>query len=346
MVRTMVAPAAIEWSYPTVPTVLGISPHGLLSAAGIVVAWMLLRRMLRVRGLDISASEAAVGWGVPAGLAGARLDYVISHPSQFGSLWQMLEVWRGGMALFGGLLGGLLAALIVLRRRGVRVLPVLDAAAVPLAVGIAVGRIGDLLLGDHLGRPLTGTRGIGYLIGPGSVLAPGFAPSPARAPQLGESCTDLGAFYAGCAYHLTPAYDLIAAAVIALILIGLARWTRSVPGVAISIFALLYAGQRLALDGARGIDERPFAGLTGTQLIAVIVVAAAAVSIATAAARQRRSRRTATTTEALKSPPTTDTSDRDTAATAVEPSGPGSASAPTAAREHAGGDPSGPGDRS
>lgn len=281
-------PPGVQWSYPTMPTLLGISPHGLLSAVGIVVAWVLLRRALQSRGMDATAAEAALGWGLPAGLIGARVDYVISHPGQFGSVWQMLEVWRGGMALFGGLLAGVAAALTVLRRRGVPVLPMLDAAAAPLAAGIALGRVGDLMLGDHLGRPMTGSWGIGYVIQTGSVLAPGFSPSPARAPGPGESCTDLGSFYAGCTYHLTPAYDLIAAAVIAAVLVLLGNRIRRLPGVAISIFALLYAGQRLALDGARGIDERPFAGLTGTQLIATIVVTASALSIAVSLARRRR----------------------------------------------------------
>lgn len=339
-------PAAVDWSYPTIPTVLGISPHGLLSAAGVLVAWMFLRRTLQRRGLDLNAAEAALGWGIPAALAGARIDYVISHPSQFGTLWQMLQVWRGGMALFGGLLAGVLAALIVLRRRGVRVAPVLDAAAAPLAVGIAVGRIGDLMLGDHLGRPLTGTWGIGYLIQPGSILAPGFAPSPARTAQLGESCTDAGVFYAGCTYHLTAAYDLIAAAVIALVLIGLARWTRLRPGLAISIFALLYAGQRLALDAARGIDERPFAGLTGTQLIAIIVVTAAAVSIAITFGLHRRHHRAATTTGAPRQPSSTTAElvDRDTGTPAVELSVDRPASTPDVRPDPAVGDPTGTGD--
>ncbi len=341
----MLAPASVEWSYPTVPTVIGLSPHGLLSAAGILVAWVFLRRTLRIRGLDVSAAEAAVGWGIPAALVGARLDYVISHPSQFETLWQMLQVWRGGMALFGGLLAGVLAALVVLRRRGVRVAPVLDAAAAPLAVGIAVGRIGDLMLGDHLGRPLTGAWGIGYVIQPGSILAPGFTPSPARIPQLGESCTDAGAFYAGCAYHLTAAYDLIGAGIIALILIGFARWTRLLPGLAISIFALLYAGQRLALDAARGIDERPFAGLTGTQLIAIIVVTAAAGSIATTVGLHRHRRRAATTTNAPErtSRTTPEPTDRDSVAPTAQAWVDDPASASNVTADPVLEDPAGPG---
>ena len=330
------SPSGIEWSYSTMPTVLGVSPHGLLSAAGIVAAWVLLRRTVRARGLDTSAAEPAVLWGIVGGLAGARIDYAISHPSQFGSVLQVLEVWRGGMALFGGLLGGVLAAVIVLRRRGVRLLPLLDAAAAPLAVGIAVGRVGDLMLGDHLGRPLTGTWGIGYVVPRGSVLAPGFAPSRARAPQLGESCTDLGAFYAGCIYHLTAAYDMIAAAVIALILIGFARWTRRVPGVAISTFALLYAGQRLALDRARGIDERPFVGLTGTQLIAVVVVTAAAVSIIIAMVRHRSRRSATPATEAVRIPAmaATGTGDRGHVVRVEGPSGLGPAFPLASTRNH------------
>lgn len=278
-----VLPSAVQWTYPTLPTVLGISPTDCCprptSSSGgscrarpcAAVAWTSQQPR------QPSAGRSWAGDSV----AGSTRS---SHPSQFETLWQVSAAWRRGMALIGGVVAGLAS----LRRRRVPILPALDSAALPLAAGIALGRVGDLMLGDHLGRPLTAAWGLGYVIQPGSALARGPSPSPARGPQLGESCPDVAAFYAGCAYHVTRVYQLVGAA-IALILLALARWTRRLPRAAISIFTVLYAGQRLASDAARGIAERPFGRLTGTQLIAVAVVTWATVALAVSWANHHRS---------------------------------------------------------
>ena len=267
--------ASLEISFPTVPTVLGVSPHGAMAAVAIAFGLWLLGRALDRRGIPREAAEMAVIWAIPAGIVGARLDYVISHPASFGSPIAALELWKGGLALFGGLLAGSATAAFVMARQGVRVLRAFDAAAIPMAVAIAVGRTGDILLGDHLGRPLSGSSGIGFRIAPGSVMAPGFSPNPAVAPGAGESCADVGRFYAGCAYHMSAAYDLASAALIAGALVLLTRKAVRTPGLQIAAFAYLYAGQRLILDSVRGIDERILFGLTGTQLLAVTVTLAA-----------------------------------------------------------------------
>lgn len=56
--------------------------------------------------------------GIPAGIIGARLDYVISHLGQFSSFPRAVALWNGGLALFGGLIAGTLTATVVLWRRG------------------------------------------------------------------------------------------------------------------------------------------------------------------------------------------------------------------------------------
>lgn len=269
---------AIVVSFRTVPKILGLSPHGIMSAVGILIGLWLLGRIMARRRLPREAAELAAIWAVLAGLVGARVDYVISHPSSFSSPVAALELWKGGLALFGGLVAGSAAAALVLIRKKVNAPRIFDAAAVPIATAIAIGRIGDILLGDHLGRPWSGPWGLGFKIEPGSVLAPGFFPNPAGPPTPAESCADVARFYAGCTYHMSAAYDMIAAALIAGVLVLLARRALHAPGLQITAFAYLYSGQRLALDAVRGIDERVLFGLSGTQLLSILVVTAAIIA--------------------------------------------------------------------
>lgn len=274
-------------SYPPLHSLFGLSPHGLLAAVGILAGAILLLREVRRRRAPSAPLERAMAWAIPAGIVGARADYVLSHPREFSSPIAVLQVWHGGLALFGGLIAGLAAGLIVAHRAGFQLARLLDALAPSLAVAIAIGRVGDLLLLDHLGKPTTSWWAISYRIPSGALLAPGFGPSPARRPPDGASCSDLGRFYAGCTYHLSAAYDLIGAALLAALLLWLRRRSRYRAGTAISVFAAWYGLQRLQLDYTRGIDERPVAGLTGTQLLAIVVLAAAVVSLVLIRARRR-----------------------------------------------------------
>ena len=65
----------------------------------------------------------------------------------------MLSIWRGGISLLGGIAGAVLINVPRFRRYGYRFFQVADPGAVALALGIAIGRIGDLIIGDHLGKP-------------------------------------------------------------------------------------------------------------------------------------------------------------------------------------------------
>lgn len=272
--------AAPTITYQPVPELLGVSPHGILAAIGVLTGWLFLMREVRRRDLPTELVERALLWGIPAGIVGARLDFVISHPGSFDSVGQMLRLWEGGLALFGGLIAGSAATLIVLYRGGADLLRSLDAAAPGIALAIAIGRVGDLLLTDHLGKPIgAGGFGLAYEIKAGYDLAPGFLPSPAVPPPVGASCADTGMFYAGCSYHLTPAYDLVGAALLFILLVLLRRHVAYPAGFAISLWAAWYGAQRLGLDFTRGADERPLAGLTGTQLLAIVLLLAAVCSL-------------------------------------------------------------------
>jgi phosphatidylglycerol:prolipoprotein diacylglycerol transferase len=83
------------------------------------------------------------------GLVGARGFYVLEYWGRPGvnSFWEIFEIWKGGIVLYGSVLGGTIGFLIYRGRRWFPVLAMLDAIAPALAVGVAIGRFGCFLNG-------------------------------------------------------------------------------------------------------------------------------------------------------------------------------------------------------
>jgi len=129
--------------------------YGVVVLAAILVAlWVAGREARRKRLGSEIVSDLAVP-AILAGFAGARLAYVVGwEPDLF---WRdplgVLAVWRGGLALHGGLLGGFAAGLWFCRRRRVNPWRMGDAVAPALILAQGIGRIACLLSGDSYGTP-------------------------------------------------------------------------------------------------------------------------------------------------------------------------------------------------
>jgi prolipoprotein diacylglyceryltransferase len=83
---------------------------------------------------------------VLGGVVGSRLLYLAEDPTQLASRWRETTFLLGGKSIVGGLLGGL-AAVEWMKKRLAIVAPTGDLLAVPLILGIAIGRIGCFLTG-------------------------------------------------------------------------------------------------------------------------------------------------------------------------------------------------------
>lgn len=138
--------------YPTLFRIgeFEITTFGVLVAAGALVGLWLYGRELTRSGLPQAAADAAVA-GVLGGLAGAKLLWSIEHAGEEPFLSLILS--RGGMSWFGGLLGGVGTAIVMMRRSRVALLPAIAAATPALAIGHAIGRVGCFLVGDDYGGP-------------------------------------------------------------------------------------------------------------------------------------------------------------------------------------------------
>jgi phosphatidylglycerol---prolipoprotein diacylglyceryl transferase len=147
---------------PNFPVVFKVGPfalsyYGLFVALGIVVAIWLTGRELARKGYDGGYALAieSIFFIVPLGLVGARFSYVVANYDLYASnpIPAVLEVWSGGLEIFGGLVGGFAGLLIFARLRGIGALAFADAAAPGVVLGQAIGRWGDYFNQELFGKP-------------------------------------------------------------------------------------------------------------------------------------------------------------------------------------------------
>lgn len=135
-----------------------IAWHGVMMALGIVTGIIISLYLARKAGYtsEVIWSLALPGilWGLIGGMIGTRvvhvlgnLNYYTVHPER------IVAIWEGGMAWYGGLLGGIIAVGIYARVKKFSLWRILDIAAPGTMIGLAVGRIGCTLNGDACGTP-------------------------------------------------------------------------------------------------------------------------------------------------------------------------------------------------
>lgn len=121
--------------------------YGVLIVLGMTLGIFLAHRREARCGLKKDAALDLALWCIPAAIIGARAYYVAFSLDQFlNQPWyQVLNIAQGGLAVYGGVLGGALAGWIYARREGVSFGRLADLAAPSIALGQAIGRWGNFL---------------------------------------------------------------------------------------------------------------------------------------------------------------------------------------------------------
>jgi prolipoprotein diacylglyceryl transferase len=133
---------------------LDLTFYGILIALGALAAITLAQRRWSQRGGDPELMQRIGVWSVAAGVVGARVAYLIPRFGRFEGRWiEMLYIWEGGLAIFGGLIAGTLTGCLMARRAGVDVLDLLDAVAPAIPLAQAIGRWGNYFNQELFGRP-------------------------------------------------------------------------------------------------------------------------------------------------------------------------------------------------
>ena len=133
---------------------LTIHFYGIMIAIGVIVAVLVAkRRYVRFGGSGEMVERVSI-WAVIVGFLGARLGYVTTHTGDFiDQPWEVLFIWKGGLAIYGGLIAGTIAAVVLLRRWRGDVFGFGDAVAVGIPLAQAIGRIGNYFNQELFGTP-------------------------------------------------------------------------------------------------------------------------------------------------------------------------------------------------
>lgn len=126
--------------------VFGISWYAILIVASILIGLALCTSEARRLNLPHDIIVDFLLYAIPLGIICARLYYVIFRFNTYAdNLISILDIRSGGLAIYGGVIGGLIAARIVIRKHGVPMLTLLDVVAPALVLGQAIGRWGNYI---------------------------------------------------------------------------------------------------------------------------------------------------------------------------------------------------------
>ena len=236
-----------------------ITWHGLFTAVGVVfgvgvAAWFARRAEYDEDLIYNMALAMVIG-----GIIGARAMYVIEEWERFeNDLGEIFSINTGGVTIYGALIGGTIGAFLYAVIRRVPDIPkAADIAALGAILGMAIGRIGDIINGEHFATATDLPWGVVYT----HHNSPSYIQwGPAAEPQ-----------------HPAVAYELLGdLAIFAALVFIYTRVNRS--GVTFFAWVFLYGFIRFFLSFLR-LDDEILLGLRAAQLVALAAVIVAPLAI-------------------------------------------------------------------
>ena len=223
--------------------------HGFFAFLGVVVAVVLVTRWGPGEGIESDVIYATAIWAILGGVLGARIVHVIDRWDIYGSSpADIFAIWKGGIALFGAILGGLVAGSVYARLQGYPIGRLADLTAPALLIAQSIGRIGDIINGEHVSQTTAAAWGFVYT----------------HPNSLSSQVHGL------LASHPTVVYEMIWN----MLILGVIwwMWGRLKPdGILFALYLSLYSFGRFFITFLRE-DKVWFAGLQEAHIIAILVV--------------------------------------------------------------------------
>jgi prolipoprotein diacylglyceryl transferase len=216
---------------------LSVHVYGILLAIGVVVAAVIAGTRWAKWGHSRREFDDVVVWIVIGGLVGARLYHVATDWEKFEGHWlRVLEIWHGGLSIWGVIAGGVIAVFVVARVKHLDVLLLCDAIIPGLLVAQAIGRFGNWFNQELFGEPTT--------------LPWGLEIDPAhRPPGYGHEAT----------FHPTFLYESLYCLALLAVLLWVERRWRLRSGQLLALYLAGYCFGRFWLENLR-IDEAKLVG--------------------------------------------------------------------------------------
>ena len=245
-----------------------IRAYAMAILLGILVAVWLTDRRYRARGGPPGTVLDIAYWAVPFGIVGGRIYHVISSPDAYfgpeGDPLQAFAIWNGGLGIWGAIALGTVGALIGMRRKGLRLAPLLDAAAPALLIAQAIGRLGNWFNQELFGAPTTLPWGLEI---DAAHLPPGYE--------------------VGTLFHPTFLYEMLWNLAAAAVLVWLDRRFRLGHGRVFWAYVMLYTAGRVWIEMLRIDPAELILGVRLNVWTSVLVLAGASIAFVVVGRRTR-----------------------------------------------------------
>ena len=130
--------------------------YGLFYALGFLIAYFIISYLANRRELPITKDDASdyLVYVIVGIVGGARLFYVIFYNFAFYMQHplEIIALWHGGLSFHGGFIGAITATILFCRRKKINFYDFADIVVVPVALALALGRIGNFINGELYGR--------------------------------------------------------------------------------------------------------------------------------------------------------------------------------------------------
>lgn len=240
--------------------------YGILIALGVLAGALVAMRREKRLGLARDTAIDLLLVCAPCALVGARLYYVaFSWDAYRDNLWKIFSVREGGMAIYGSVIFGVLAALAFARARKIPFFALADLAAPSLALGQAVGRWGNFFNQEAYGLAVTDARWQWF---------------PAAVYIQADQSWHLATFFYESVWCLGIAVFLI---------VWEKRGRKKQRSEVFWWYVLLYGLERAVVEGLR-TDSLMLGAVRVSQALSALLAAVAAAALCVLAARRRRLR--------------------------------------------------------
>ncbi|MGN0571235.1 MAG: prolipoprotein diacylglyceryl transferase [Candidatus Fimenecus sp.] len=242
--------------------------YGVIIAFGFLLAVLFGGRMAYKWKLDLNKMLDILLFGTIGGILGARLYYVAFEWDYYSAhLAEIPQIWHGGLAIYGGLIGGIIGAYFTCRHNGLNFLKLLDLAGMSFLIGQGIGR-----WGNYTNQEAFGTNTDGFL-GMSSAKVTDYI-NAHQSEFLAKGIT----MDASAPVHPTFLYESVWCILSFFILYLICKKAYKFSGQLILCYGILYGAERAVVEGLR--TDSLYIGSTTLRVSQLLSLALAVVCLA------------------------------------------------------------------
>lgn len=249
-----------------------VSWYGVIVGSGFLAGLIVATLIAHNRNIDPDFMYILILYIFPLAIIGARTYYVVFALDQFPTFYSMIAVWEGGLAIYGGLIGGAIALVLACVIHKKNILDVLDIVIPALLIGQVIGRWGNFVNQEAYGL---------YIKNEGLHFFP-YGVYIDRCTQLAEGCLCGGSGWHLATFFYESLWNLVGF-VLALILIKKCP----IKGILLGSYFVYYGLGRYLIEGLR-MDSLYWGSFRVSQVLSLVLVFVGVALITTLLILSRR----------------------------------------------------------